>query len=129
MNIVLPLENDHVMADDFTKSSFIGIYNTKSGSMELKPVCEQNEDTGALMQILTYKSNYVVISPAFSVMALQVFKRYTVETYKAVGRSVTDNISLFQKKALLPFEIYQQLTANSCGSGCGSCSTSDNCIK
>ena len=123
MKIAFPLSTETELAIDFAHSHFIAIFDENESVTQLIPVSgiEKNSGTGILFNILSSEGIVYVVSPYFSYMALRVFKENNIETLKANGTNLNQNIQYFADKELKPFEVYDTLYTSGCAKSCNSC--------
>ena len=126
MKIAFPLTNKNELAMDFAHAHFIGIYDDVDSSTELIPLSSIEKELGIVYffdAIISHGLNYVA-SPYYSYMALRVFKENNIETYKAKGINLSENIGYFNTKGLKQFDVYESLLVGECAKSCSSCGPS-----
>ncbi len=123
MKIAFPLIDQKELAIDFAHSNYIGIFDDEKNKTDLLPIAgvEKNIGIEAFFDAMTSAGLNSVISPYYSFLALRVFKENNIETYKAMGTDLQDNIDHFKANSLKSFELYKSVTVSSCTKECSSC--------
>jgi predicted Fe-Mo cluster-binding NifX family protein len=123
MKIAFPLVNERELAVDFMHSRYIGIYDDVNGKTEFIPVdgIEKHIGVALFFDALTSQGLKSVISPFYSYMSLRVFKENEIETLKAIGNNLEENIGHFKESSLKPFDVYESLINKDCVSDCSGC--------
>lgn len=126
MKIAFPLLNETELAIDFAHSHFIGLYDDVENKTELIPVFEirKNADLIMFFDSMTVNGLKSVASPYYSYMTLRIFKENEINTLKAEGRSLEENIHHYNSQSLKPFNVYESLLVGECAKSCSSCGTS-----
>jgi predicted Fe-Mo cluster-binding NifX family protein len=125
MKIALPLLNEKELAIDFTHSNFIGIYDVNNNELQIL----NNQSLEKKLKAMELFKNMIndglafTISPFYSYMSLRVFKEIRIQTLKAQGISLNENIRSFRESKLLPFNIDESLLYGECAKDCTSCAT------
>jgi len=129
MKIAFPLLNDSELAVTFSKSKYIGIYDDSVCSMSFIPVNEdnQNVDFKSLFQMMLNYDLHCIVSPFFTFMSLRVFREHNIETLKAEGTNIEENILFLRKNILKPFVSFDAFKSSGCNSSCSSCETVSSC--
>ncbi|MDP4207527.1 MAG: hypothetical protein Q8928_01805 [Bacteroidota bacterium] len=123
MKIAFPLRSKSELASDFAHSPIIGIYDDSTGKTETFKLAEIERSIGlhCFLDVMTSQGLKMVVSPFYSYMSLRVFKENNIETLKAIGKSMEDNIEMVKNKKLQPFDAMESLMVGECAGSCGSC--------
>ena len=126
MRIAFPLLNEKELAKDFSHANHIGIYNEELDHLEMISVqeIEQMSKVTNFFDLMISLGLISVVSPNYSYMSLRIFKENRINTLKAVGFNLNQNVKLHREKALNPYDVYESLINDDCVSDCGSCGTS-----
>ena len=126
MRIAFPLLNEKELANDFSHALHIGIYNEELDHLEMVsvPDIEQMSRVTNFIDLMISLGLESVISPHYSYMSLRIFKENRINTLKAEGLSLNQNIKLHKVKALNPFDVYESLINDDCISDCNGCGSS-----
>ena len=126
MKIAFPLLNKDELAIDFAHSKLIGVYDDTQRDIKLIPLSGNEQAVGQinLFDLMVSSGLTSVASPYYSNMALRVFKENNIETYKAKGTDLAQNIQFFKTEELKPFDVYESLLVGECAKSCSSCGTS-----
>ena len=130
MKIAFPLISEIELADDFTNSSFVGVYDVDDDKLNLISLSSQtpSSSSGFIFETLKHLEAKSVVSPFYSFMALRVFKENNFNTLKAINTNLEDNIIHFKSGGLQPFNAVDAFFANqNCKNGCLSCES--QCLK
>ncbi len=130
MKIALPLISESELASDFSKSSYVGIYDVVEGNLNVISLASQSMTTIQSFIFETMKSldTQWVISPNFSFMALRVFKENKINVLKASGTNLNENIDFFKTGILVPFSAFDVfMSSQNCTDVCSTCGS--QCLK
>lgn len=123
MKIGFPLVNENELAHDFAHSNFLGLYDERTGEKDFFPIVGFTDPKeNYFFDFMVKQGLTKVASPFYSFMSLRVFKENNIETYKAKGDTIDDNIQLFVNGKMKPFDIYEALLTGDCAKDCASCS-------
>ena len=123
MKTAFPLVNENELAIDFAHSKFIVIFDDAEMNTQLIPLTGIEKELGILnfFDLMVTYGLHSVVSPFYSYMALRVFRENNIETYKAEGTNLAQNISSFKTKKLDLFNVYESLLIGECAKSCSSC--------
>lgn len=123
MKIAFPLIDKKELAVDFVHSNYVGIFDSENNKTDLLPIAgfEKNIGIVAFFDAMTSAGLNSVVSPYYSFMALRVFKENNIETYKAKGTNLQDNINFFKADSLKSFDLYESMVISPCAKDCSSC--------
>ena len=124
MKIALPLISESELANDFSKSRYVGIYDVVEGNLNVISLASQTTATiqGFVFETMKNLDTRWVISPCFSFMALRVFKENKFNVLKASGTDLNENINFFKTGMLVPFSAFDAfMSSQSCTDVCSTC--------
>jgi predicted Fe-Mo cluster-binding NifX family protein len=123
MKIAFPLLNRNELAIDFVHSQYLGIFDDENNQTDILSFKGHEKNTGivAFFDVITSAGLDSVISPYYSFMALRVFKENNIETYKAKGTSLQENINLYITNELKSFDVYESVITSPCSKNCNTC--------
>jgi predicted Fe-Mo cluster-binding NifX family protein len=126
MKIAFPLLNEKELSNDFSHALHIGIYNEELDHLEIISITELEKMSKVtnFIDLMISLGLSSVVSPHYSYMSLRIFKENRINTLKAVGFCLDQNIKLHRDRELIPFDVYKSLINDDCVSDCGSCGTS-----
>ena len=128
MNIILPVIDNKSgkdeIAEGFHNAEHACIYNNTNNSFEWLAVKDITNEPGNLTLELKRKDIYTVISNHIMPMALALFIESGLKVYKARGKSVKENIKLFNENQLESFSFHVESDVSYCHTSCGPCSSS-----
>jgi len=127
MKVGFPLQNETELAHDFAHSKFIGIIDLFTGSKKVIPVGADLISEKSVFDSLITNNLNEVISPFYTFMSLRIFNENKITTYKAMGKSMDENMLLYQSGKIKPFDIYSSLLTGECAKDCLGCSTDEEC--
>ena len=123
MKIAFPLLSQSELAIDFIHSQYLGIFDIENDKIDVLSFegVEKNLVAVAFFEAMTLAGLCSVVSPYYSFMALRVFKENNIETFKAKGTDLLENIAFYKSKRLKSFDIYESLLVGPCAKDCSSC--------
>jgi predicted Fe-Mo cluster-binding NifX family protein len=127
MKLGFPLIDDSCLAQDFAHSKFIGIFDANTGKKTILAQGDTLIAEKSVFESLVYNQLTMVISPFYSFLSLRVFKENKIVTYKAVDKTMEDNIERFQSGKMKPFNVYESLLTGKCAKDCVKCTPDNNC--
>jgi predicted Fe-Mo cluster-binding NifX family protein len=129
MKVAFPLLSHSELAITFSKSKYIGIYDDAICKLAVIPLTENNQnfDFQLLFQTMLKQDLNCIVSPFFTFMSLRVFRENKIETLKAEGTSIDENILFLKQNTLKPFVSFDAFKASGCSSSCSSCETETSC--
>lgn len=126
MKIAFALMNEKELAVDFAHSHYLGIYDEEKDKTEVIPLAGIDQKSGvtALFHTMTNEGLSSVVSTYYSYLTIRVFKENNIETLKAIGTNLEENINRFKSGQLKPFELYESLLIGECAKDCAGCGSS-----
>lgn len=130
MKIGIPL-SDNVMslkelfAPSFHHTSLLGIYDIEHNTLETINL-EQNGHSIDFTELLKEYEIKAVISPDYTMMVLKLFKVLKIDTFRALGADVAENLELFKNGELPRYTFADAMEAskeNCDADACGTCHT------
>lgn len=133
MNIIIPVVDDEkskdILAKGFQNTIYACIYNSTNNTYKWLATKDISTITENLSLALKHYGIYTVITSHMPLLAFKLFKESGINIYKAKGKSVNENVTLFLKNELELFSNLSTSSALNCISSCGinSCSSNSSC--
>jgi predicted Fe-Mo cluster-binding NifX family protein len=126
MKIAFPLLNEVELAEDFAHSHYVGIYDDVKNHIDLISLSEieKHLTIQTFFDALSALGLIKVVSPFYSYMSLRVFRENKIETLKAMGTKLDENIQLLHDMELKAYNVSDSLLFGECFNDCNSCSPS-----
>jgi predicted Fe-Mo cluster-binding NifX family protein len=131
MKVIIPIVDLElqklVIAESFTASEFVCIYNLSSQSYDWYKANEIIKSEGNVTLALKSNNIFSVITNHLQMLAFNLFLESGLKIYKTTGTDLIKNIELFEKGQLPTFTLQHCISFAGCSNSCNSCNS--NCVN